>query len=351
MSHDPGAERRLLELLDGFIASKVLMTAFQLDLFTAALAPVGRAELLARLGLPERSGGILVDGCLALGLLEEQEGGAVQTSPAFAPLLRKGADEPFRATTYLIDYYAEVYRALVDMEELVRTDGKSSTFKLRDYFKDDVSAIDPEVAASYSRYMDATVPAIVEVLAASVPLADRRHLFDLCGGTGAFCAAMARAFPHLRLGFLDVPACVAIGRRRLDADPDLAARITPIPGDVFTTPLPCDADVFTLSRAAMDWGDDRVRALYRRVWEALPAGGRFLVVERMLPERFTPAARPVYLRSVYFLAKSTTTQLRPPSRHLALLAEAGFAEARLVEPPRDPHQYLRGFQVIVAEKR
>lgn len=353
MTEDPGAERRLLDILDGFIASKALMTAYRLDLFTAAEAPIERGALLARLGLPQRSGQILVDACLALGLLEEQEGDAVRTPPALAPFLLRepqGEDRPFRPTTYLIDYYAEVYAALTDMEALVKSDGATSTFKMRDYFKDDVAAIDPAVAGEYTRYMDATTGAIVEVVLESFSFADRRALFDLCGAAGAFAAAVARACPHLRAGFLDVPACVEIGRRRLAAEPALAARVTPVAGDVFTAELPRDVDVFTLCRAAMDWGDERLLPLYRRVFEALPPGGSFLVVERVLPERFTPEAKPIYLRSVYFLAKSTSTRLRTPSQHLALLRAAGFDDAELLTPSRDPHQYLRGFRVIAARK-
>jgi demethylspheroidene O-methyltransferase len=350
MSSGARGEPRILEILDGFIESKILMTAFQLDLFTAACEPIGRAGLVKRLGLPERSGGILIDACLAIGVLEEVDGG-VRTPAALAPFLRKGDVEPFRATTYLIDYYAEVYKALVDMRELVATDGASSTFKLRDYFKEDVADVDPTVAAKYSHYMDATIQSIVEVVLESFSFADRRYLFDLCGGTGAFCAAIARAHPHLGAGFIDVPACVTLGGERLAADPALAARITGVAGDVFTAPLPRDADVFTLCRAAMDWGDDRILGLYRRVHEALPPGGCFLVVERMLPERFTPEAKPIYLRSIYFLAKSTSTRLRTPAQHQALLVAAGFPEAELVVPPRDPHRYLRGFRVMIARKR
>jgi hypothetical protein len=55
---------------------------------------------------------------------------------------------------YLIEYYAQVYKDLEDMTELVRTDGKASQFKLRGYFKEDVNTIDPKNAADYSAYME-----------------------------------------------------------------------------------------------------------------------------------------------------------------------------------------------------
>ena len=342
-------EKLLLDLLDGFLKSKVLLTAYRLDLFTAARAPVTREALRERLGLPARSFKIVVDACVALGLLDEDERG-VATPPALAPFLVREADRPFRATTYLLEYYDEVYRALADMDALVRSDGERSSFKLRDYFKEDVDTIDPAVAAEYSRYMDATISRIAEVVQDAYPFGRHRSMLDLCGNTGTFCAAIVAAHPGLRGAFLDVPACVEIGRRELAARPELAARIEPIAGDLFRTPLPAGHDLITMCRSAMDWGDERMAGVYARVHAALPAGGRFLIVERMLPERVTADALPMYLRGVYFLAKSQSTRYRAPHEHLALLAAAGFDAVEVIEPPRAPYELFQSMRIVVASK-
>lgn len=342
-------EAMLLELLEGFLQTQVLVTAHRLDVFgTLVERPRSAAELRQVLGLPERSGTILLDACVALGLLE-LDGDALRVPTALAPLLVRGPGQPFSTTRYLLDYYGEVYGALDDMHELVRTDGASSRFVLRDYFKDDVSEVEPEVAAEYSRYMDETVAPIAKVVLDTCSFESHRALLDLCGGTGTFCAAIVAATPGLRGAFLDVPACVELGRRRLVAQAELAARITPLAGDVFTTPLPAGYDVITMCRAAMDWGDDRIEPLYRRVLRALPPGGRFLVVERMLPEQPSPRERALYLRAVYFLAKSRTTRYRTPAQHVALLQRAGFAHVEVLEPPRAPYAAFQSMKVIVAE--
>lgn len=342
----PTGEKLLLDLLDGFLKSKVLMTAYRLDVFTAARAPIARDALRSALGLPERSYTILIDACVALGLLHEDARGLV-TPDALAPFLVREADAPFRTTTYLIEYYDEVYRALADMDALVRTDGAASTFKRRDYFKDDVGAIDPAVAAEYSRYMDATVAQIAEVVIAAYPFGQHRRLLDLCGNTGSFCAAIVAAHPGLRGAFLDVPACVELGTRQL-AERGLSERVQGIAGDVFRTPFPPGYDVVTMCRSAMDWGDERMAQIYRRVRDALPAGGRFLIIERMLPEQPIPAALSLYLRGVYFLAKSESTRYRTPQQHLDLLDDAGFGGARVIEPPRAPNAFFQSMRIVVA---
>jgi demethylspheroidene O-methyltransferase len=343
---DGDGEKLLLSLLDGFIQSKLLMTAFRLDLFTLlADRPLARPEILARLGLPDRAGGVLVDGCRALGLLEERDGGLV-TAPGVAPLLVRGADRPFRLATYLIEYYEALYRDLDEMAELVRTDGRSSRFKLRDYFKENVDEIDRELAASYSAYMDATVAKIAPVVLEAYSFREHRELVDLCGGTGVFCAAILRAHPHLRGRVLDVPAVAELGRRQVPSD--VSARMDVVGGDVFRDDLPPGTDVVTMCRSAHDWDDARIGQLFARVRGQLGPGGRLLIIERMLPERFDPAARSLYLRSVYFLAKSTTACYRPPSRYHELLRAAGFDRVETVVPERDPYHFFQHMRIVVA---
>lgn len=345
----PG-EAHLLGLLDGFIKTKVLIGAYKLDLFTACRTPRSRADLLAQLALPERSGTILLNACVALDLLEVTAAGHLQVPPALAPFLVREADAPFRTTTYLLDYYDEVFRAMVDIDELIRSDGASSSFKLRDYFKDNVSEVRDEVAAEYSTYMEATMGKIVEVVLASYPFARHRRILDLCGNTGTFCASVVAATPGLQGAFLDVPACVEIGAEALRADPELAARVTPIAGDLFKTPIPPDYDLITMCRSAMDWGDAKMGPVYAAIHSALPEDGRFLIIERMLPETNTPEAQALYLRSFYFLAKSQTTRYRRPSEHVALLEAAGFRDIELITPPRAPYQLFQSMRLIVARR-
>lgn len=348
----PGAgEARILELLDGFLESRVLMTAFRLDLFTLLAdrsLPVD--EILERLGLPTRSGTILLDACLALDLLEAGPEG-LRTREDVRALLVRGPDLPFRLPTYLIDYYDHVYRHLVDLEELIRTDGASSTFELRPYFTDDVNRIDGDMAARYAGYMDSTMLQIAEVVLETVDFSDCRRLLDVCGGPGTFVRAVLRRHPHLRGAFLDVPAVVRIGARELTSeDPALVRRIVPIEGDVFRTKLPEDVDVVSMCRSAHDWGLEEVRRIFRRVHAALATDGRFLLVERMLPEAFSTEARNLYLRSIYFLLKSKSNAYRRPSQYHELLAEVGFGEVEVIRPARDPNRFFRGLHVVVARK-
>ncbi len=344
------AERDVLRLLEGFLSTKVLITAYRLDVFTKLAREPAPLDAAPRaLGLPARSGSILVNACLGLGLLELREG-LVQTPARYHSLLVRAPDQPFNTTRYLLDYYHEVYRALSDMDELVRRDGEGSSFRLRDYFKADVSEVEAKVAAEYSRYMEETIAPIAQVALETYDFSQHRYVVDLCGCTGSLCEALVEATPGLRGGFIDVPACVALGRDRLAARPELAARVDPIAGDVFSSPLPKGVDLYVLCRAAMDWDDDQLRQLLARAYESLEPGGRVLIIERMLPREPTPEALGLYLRAVYFLAKSRTTRYRSPAEYHALLEGAGFREREVLSPPRAPYEFFQSMKLIVGRK-
>lgn len=343
-------EKLLLRLLDGFLESKALMTAFKLGVFTLlSNESLSMADALRRLELPERSGRILLEACLALGLLEET-GGRLRTPDDLTPFLTSGSEQPFRPTTYMIDYYDHVYRAMVDMDRLVRSDGAESSFTLRDYFKDDVNDVPPAVAAEYSRYMDATMGKIVEVVLDTGTFAGDRYLLDLCGGTGTFCTSVVRNTPGLRGGFLDVPACVDIGRKRLAQDAELASRVDAYAGDAFTTELPGGPDVVTICRAAHDWDDTRIGRLFQRIHDRLPSGGRLVIIERMLPDGFDPGARSLYVRALYFLAKSQHTRYRSVAEYTQLLRGAGFTGLERVTPSKRPYEFFQGLVILSATR-
>jgi demethylspheroidene O-methyltransferase len=346
----PRGDRLILGLLDGFIQSRTLMTAFELDIFTPLVErPRSRAELFAERNLPERSGVILINACLALGLLEERD--SILSVPVeVAPLLVRGPHEPFRLPTYLIDYYGRLYADLANMTEIIRSDGSTSTFKGRDYFKEDVNDIDPQHAADYSSYMDATMEQIVGVVLETYPFSRHASLLDLCGGVGTFTRHVVRAHPGLSGTFMDVPACAAIGAETLARDADLAQRIRAVGGDVFRDPLPGGADVVTMCRSAHDWSDEQAQSLFQKVHEALPAHGRLLLIERMIPDTFDQSARSLYLRAIYFLAKSTTACYRSVSQYRRLLTDAGFSSVEVLEPPRDPNPFFQGMKILVAER-
>ena len=147
------------------------------------------------------------------------------------------------------------------------------------------------------------------------------------GGTGAFLAAVGRAYPALDLTLFDLPAVVAGAEARFAAA-GMAGRVTIRAGSFRDDPLPQGADAISLVRVLYDHADATVAALLRAVHDALPAGGRIIVSEPMGGGDRPDPATDVYF-SVYTLAMQTG-RVRSQAEIAELLKTAGFTGVRCV---------------------
>ena len=80
----------------------------------------------------------------------------------------------------------------------------------------------------------------------------------------------------------DLPAATAIAARKVAAA-GLADRVSAQPIDFFADPLP-KADVITMGMILPDWNLEKKRHLVRAAYDALPAGGAFVVVENIIDD-------------------------------------------------------------------
>src|SRR5262249_8124523 len=119
-------------------------------------------------------------------------------------------------------------------------------------------------------------------VAAAFDLTGFRRIVDLGGGTGHLVIAACERDPQLRGPIFDLPPVIPIAREEIARSP-AHARIEAIPGDFFTGDLPA-ADLYAASRILHDWSEEKIIILLRKVYAALPAGGAFLVVEKLLDE-------------------------------------------------------------------
>jgi SAM-dependent methyltransferase len=236
-------------------------------------------------------------------------------------MLVREASTDFQMVQYLLDFYRDVYADFTELETLIQSDGASSKFTRRDYFKDHVEDVPADVAAEYSAYMASTMRAIAAVALDDLDVRAVRRAVDLCGGPGTFAIELA-ARHGARVAFVDVPPVVAFSRQVLATAGAVAELVEPVAGDAFAYEIGSDVDLVTMCRAAHDWSDEQCQRLFDRLGQQLRPGARFAIIERLLPDELAAEAQNLYVRSLYFLSKSTTAQYRTPRRYRAMLAQA-----------------------------
>lgn len=309
----------LSETIRGFMPSRVLLTALELDVFTAvqrSALPPGAEELARSLGTDPRATRVLLDALVALGVLARHGPGYVN-APAAARYLAAGS--PDDASTAL-RHNLSLWRTWSDLTEVVRQ-GHPVQHREMDGRGDDWTV--PFIAAMH-RNAAVRAPMVVR----AVGTAGVRRLIDIGGGSGAYAIAFARERADLEAEVFDLATVTPIARRNVEAA-GLPAQVRTREGDLRRDAFGEGWDLALLSAICHMLGPDGVRDLLRRVHAALAPGGRVVIQDHVMAEDRT-APRAGALFAVNMLAGTPEGGTYTEGEYRAWLAEAGFAEVRRV---------------------
>lgn len=144
----------------------------------------------------------------------------------------------------------------------------------------DYLAANPEAARVWDAGMACFSGLENAAIAHAYAFAAGAQIVDVGGGQGGFLAEVLATDPSLRGVLYDLPAVVANPRSLAEAG--LRDRCEMVGGDFFEF-LPPGADVYIFKRVLHDWDDATCIDLLRRCRQTLPATGRVLVVDAVVP--------------------------------------------------------------------
>ncbi|MER6774786.1 methyltransferase [Streptomyces bacillaris] len=152
---------------------------------------------------------------------------------------------------------------------------------------------------------------------------------DVGGGNGALLAALLSRHEHLRGVLFDLPHVVG------EADPvlreaDVLTRCERVGGNFFGA-LPGGGDVYALAQILHDWGTEDAVSILRNCRAAMPAGGRILILEQVIPEDSQP--HPAKLLDLHMLVLLGGRERTESDWH-DLLAQSGFRIEKIEMSPR-----------------
>lgn len=263
----------------GFWASKVLLSAVELGLFTElAKGPLDAEALRQRLGLHPRGLLDFLDALVALGLLERREGLYANT-PDTGLFLDRG--KPSYVGGLLEMANARLYSSWGSLTDALRTGLQQNEAKTGgDPFVELYSS--PASLENFLRAMTGASLGAAMALAKKFPWKNYQSFVDVGVAQGAVPVEVALAHPHLRGIGYDLPVVRPVFEKYAVAR-GVADRVTFHPGDFFKNPLP-DADVIIMGHILHDWNLEQKRMLVRKAYEALPPGGAFIVYEALIDD-------------------------------------------------------------------
>ena len=164
-----------------------------------------------------------------------------------------------------------------------------------------------------------------------------RVLCDVGGGYGALLCAILAACPAMRGMLLEQPH-VAIGARSYVESQDLGERCRVVEGDFFEG-VPEGADTYVMKSVVHDWPDARATGILGNCRKALRAGGRLILIERLMPARANDA--PDTVRVDLHMLAVTGGRERSEAEYRQLLETAGFS-LRSIVASRSPFCVIEG---------
>jgi SAM-dependent methyltransferase len=322
---------QLLELMRGFQVPCVLAAAADLDLFNLlAESPMTAWTTASRLGADLRAVTILLDALAGMGVLAKTED-RYSLVPALAPAL---VDDSTASVAAMLRHQANCLRHWARLPWIVQS-GSSS---------DDLHSVrGPEAdQKSFIEAMHVVSQAVAEPLIAEINPGGFRCVLDIGGASGTWTAAWFKAEPAARGILFDLPAVIPLAQQRL-AEVGVADRVTLVPGDYHTDPLPRGADLVWLSAIIHQNSPDQNRALYHRIADALEPGGRLLIRDLVMePSRTAPLAGALFAVNMLVHTEGGNSYTLEEIRED--LEAAGFAEVECIR--RD-----EGMNSVVSARR
>ena len=279
MSADPNPEH-IMQVGLGFWASKTLLSAIEMDLFTElARHPEEGDALRDRLGLHPRSSRDFLDALVALGFLERQCG-IYRNTPSTDLFLDK--QKPSYIGGVLEMANQRLYGFWNNLTEGLRTGQLQNEAKAGEMPFFEALYADPARLKQFLGAMTGLSHGANLAIAGGFPWQEHETFVDLGTAQGDLAVQIVLANDHLRgMGF-DLPEVAPVFEDFIEQH-GVSDRLRFVGGDFFADELP-KADVVLMGHILHDWGLDEKRLLIGKAYDALPEGGALIVYESIIDD-------------------------------------------------------------------
>ena len=323
--------QQIVELASAFYGSATLFAALDLGVFAAiaeAGAPVALEPLAEKLNASPRGLRLLLDACVATGILAKSADGLYSNTQAGGLALVPGGPADLSKA---IRYNQDVYPAWGRLAQLARTGAPVEPPQLH-------LGDDPERTRRFALSMRGRALAIGRGVVPMIGLGKPQgRLLDLAGGPGTYAELLMKANPGWSCVTVDVPAVSAVARECV-AQAGLADRIECRAGDYHSDDYePAAYDAVTIFGALHQESPEQIRGILARAARSLKNGGRIFVLDMMTDATHAAPA----FSALFAVNMALTTEngwVFSDAELKGWLAEAGFTpgETRPVPPPM-PH--------------
>ena len=334
----------IVDLASAYYGSAVLFAAIDRGVFAAIeklSSPLSTSTsnldlIAADCGCNTRGMRLLLDACVAEGLLEKHGGTYANTPASKAALIPGGPADLTKA----IRYNRDVYPAWGKLAEFAFTGRPVERPEV--HLGENEARTKAFAAAMFGRAMGIgrSVVPMLNVGNGGLETGDERRevrVLDLAGGPGAYAILMCQANPGMSCVTVDLPAISAEAKGYV-AQFGLAERVECRAGSYHTDEYESEAyDAVTIFGALHQESPEQIVDILKRANRALKKGGKLLVLD-MMTDRTHTAPKFSALFAVNMALTTANGWVFSDEELKGWMREAGFepGETRPVPPPM-PH--------------
>lgn len=262
----------------GFLSSRVILTAAELDLFSRfESGPQTAKQLAAALDSDLRALTRLLDVLVTLGFIDKGTNGYSATAKGAC----LGSSHPDSVRPMIL-HQARLWRSWSALTHIVkqgRIPGEQS-----------MAVWTTDERAAFIGAMHVVGRDLSREIAAATDASRCRTLLDIGGASGTYTIAFLERYPNLRAVLFDLETVIPMARDRLAAA-GLLDRVDLAAGDFYRDPLPIGCDLALLSAIIHQNSRAQNVALYQKVHQVLVPGGKILIRDHIMePDRTRPPA-------------------------------------------------------------
>ncbi len=324
MSSPAPSPSNLLQIGLGFWASKTLLSAVEMEVFTElAKHPEDLETLTGRLGLHPRSSRDFLDALVSLGFLERKNG-VYSNAPETDLFLDK--NKPSYIGGMLEMANRRLFKHWNNLTTALRTGqpqgeaGPNATETFAALYAD------PARLKNFLGAMTGVSRGANMAIAAKFPWAQYKTVTDAGPAQGDLLVQVMLKNTHLTGTGIDLPEVAPVFEEYV-AKNNLSSRVKFPPGSFFTDPIPF-ADVIMMGHILHDWNLEEKRMLVSKAFDALPKGGALLVYDAIIDDD--------RLKNTMGLLMSLNMLIETPGGFdytgadcIGWMKEAGFQETRV----------------------
>ena len=308
---------RLDQMIRGYMPSRCILTALELDIFTAVGDGANAEQIGARIHANARAVAMLLNALVALGLLSKS-GDDYKNTAESARFLVQGSKDNHRNGLL---HTANIWHRWSTLTDAVRTGTRIPV----DY--DDTPEWTRNFIAGMQRNAKARAPLVVKALGT----AGVRRILDLGGGSGAYSIAFAKACPYVQCEILDIPEVVPLTSEYV-SQAGVSAQVSLRAGDMLQDDFSSGYDLIMLNAICHMFSEEQNQDIFRRAHQALARNGRLVVQDFILnPDKTGPQHAALF--SLNMLVATEAGASYSELEYTNWMNAAGFTDVRRIDLP------------------